>query len=441
MQRAAKIRARDLSDLGIFVELFNLDKEGEKFDPSKFYLDILPIPIDEEDTDGLSVAQSADSSEKFAELMTKVRRRESRKRALGKMPMVLGDDMALSIRIYSLYMEAKKGTYVWMEESTGKLAQAQTEWIGQSTGATISRAEMDYYYDFGGAKAIFTKSELASVKDLGEPGLKILGFRPRGWLKTHYNVAHSTFIFPDEAATRGSIVAFTALLEGMLELGQLAIGSYVARRTVTPKLVALLPQAEQNDPEIGAQTRPAGMNLIILPFADDIRRLPHDGELEPAESELVDKAKTIIAKLTISGGFDPEAFQNPALQRHYASLQALALDQEIDEEDLKDDVMPDGARMQKRAGALIDEFNSMLPEPVLDSSSKAASKRSADSSNSPRKAAAVISASEIEGIATDATKLSKLTVPSLKAFAESKNLKPARLKADLVAQIVKHCSK
>jgi len=208
----------------------------------------------------------------------------------------------------------------------------------------------------------------------------------------------------------------------------LAIGAYVARRTGTPRLVALIPQAEQIDAETKIQVKPPGINLIILPFSEELRSLKdEDAGLQPAEPDLVDKAKEIIAKLTITGGFDPESFQNPALQRHYASLQALALDQEMDEGDLKDSVKPDTALMQKRAGPLIDEFVAMIPA-TEEQPIKIARKRTSPSDDS--------GPIDVSKIANDAEKLEKLTMPVLKEYALSIGIKPARIKAELICQIL-----
>ncbi len=435
LQRAAKIRARDLADLGIFIELFSLSKTDHKFDLTTFYQDVLPIPVDEEED--FIQSQISESTEKFEELMAKVRRREARKRAIGRTMMTFGDGMKLAIRVYTLFIEAKKGQYVWMDESSGKLAKPVTEWIGQLTGTTLDRTQLQYYYDFGGQKAVFTKSELAAVKDLGQPGLTILGFRPKSWLKPFQNLTHSSFIFPDETEIRGSIVCFSALLKTMLEQEVVAVASYVARRTVVPKFVALIPQMESIDEETGAQVKPSGFHLIVLPFADDKRHLNFEDEFTRTEPELVDQAKDIINKLTISGGFDPEAFENPVLQRHYASLQALALDQELDEGDLKDSIIPDLVRMQKRAGHKIEEFIAMIPAtPSMPQTTTAKKRQQATDGDSQSKKA--VADLNVDTIAGDASKLAKLTVPVLKAYAESKGLKPAKLKSELVSQIVEY---
>lgn len=445
LQRAAKIRARDLADLGIFIELFNLNRPGRPggFDISLFYADVLPFVPTGEDDDGAdrysSVRSEADATEKFAELLTKVRRKESKKRAMGRVPMILGNGMALACRVYSLYMESKKGPYVWMEAESGKLVKPVTEWVSQGTGESLPRQQLSYYYDFGGEKAIFTKDELGKVKSLGEPGLTIVGFRPATWLKLHYNMTHSNFVFPDESSIRGSILAFSALLKALLDLGQIAIGAYISRRTVPPKIVALLPQAELTDPETGVQLKPAGLSMIVLPFAEDLRRLTFDGhETKPAESGLVDKAKEIISKLTITGGFDPETFENPVIQRHYATLQALALDQMLDEEDLKDSVKPENQRMQKRAGNLIDEFIAMVPatEPSSELSKSRGARKSTAADSGGQKKSKQESTGIDDSIASDAAKLGKFTVAELKYYAIGKGLKPSKLKADIIQQII-----
>jgi ATP-dependent DNA helicase 2 subunit 1 len=439
MQRAAKIRARDLADLGIFIELFSLNKAGQQFDLAAFYQDILPLATDEDDGDGAqSTSPSADSSEKFAELMAKVRRKESRKRALARMPFVLGDSVAFSVRLYSLLMETKRGQYVWMDAKSNKLVKPVTEWIASATGATVAKEEMRFYFDFGGEKAVFSRSELAAVKEMGPPGLSIVCFKPRESLKQYHNLTHSTFVFPDETTTRGSIVAFTALLDSLAELDRVAICRYIARKASPPKLVALLPQREELD-EAGVQVKPPGFHMVTLPFADDVRHLAFEGMAVQPPTELVAKAKEIIARLTISSGFDPELFENPLIQRHYACLQALALDQDLAEEDLRDAVAPDVARIEKRAGGLLADFTEMIPAAPVHVG-KAAGKRAKehidDAGGTPQKRERPVI--DIGAIGKDPAKLAKATVPELKAFLESVHIRPGKLKAELLEQVSAH---
>jgi len=70
-------RAKDLSELGIDIELFGMNCGDKSFDASLFYQHI--ISFDEDEFTG---AMNMDASEKFEELRARVRRKEFKKRAL-----------------------------------------------------------------------------------------------------------------------------------------------------------------------------------------------------------------------------------------------------------------------------------------------------------------------------------------------------------------------
>ena len=91
-------------------------------------------------------------------------------------------------------------------------------------------------------------------------------------------------------------------------------------------------QVHRCDDVSGAQLRPAGLQLIWLPYTEDIRRMRESFDkigikkVECAAAsvdvmkEAIDAMRIPAEKLTQIG--------NPVLQKHYAQLQALALDQE-----------------------------------------------------------------------------------------------------------------
>ncbi len=143
LQRAARTRGRDLADIGIALELFALPKPQEaSFNSDLFYRSIIP-PQD---------AQEASNIAKFEELMARVRRREQRKRALARTELSLGPDFNLSVRLYSLFMEAKRGQYVWMDERSGEVMAPKTEWICKETGTKIDPKDFQFSYDYGQQK-------------------------------------------------------------------------------------------------------------------------------------------------------------------------------------------------------------------------------------------------------------------------------------------------
>lgn len=90
-------RAKDLSDLGIDIELFSMNKPNKEFDPTKFYQSIITF---EEDEDGAAI--NFDASSKFEELRARVRRKEFKKRSLARIPFYLGPDIEIAVRLYVL---------------------------------------------------------------------------------------------------------------------------------------------------------------------------------------------------------------------------------------------------------------------------------------------------------------------------------------------------
>jgi ATP-dependent DNA helicase 2 subunit 1 len=118
----------------------------------------------------------------------------------------------------------------------------------------------------------------------------LLGFKPISALKPYHQITHSYFLFPDESRIEGSVALFSALLLQMHRKRQIAICTMQARLIGVPKLIALLPQVccpicfylvladtlqlEEINPETGHQMAAPGINVIVLPWADDIRSPP-----------------------------------------------------------------------------------------------------------------------------------------------------------------------
>lgn len=281
------------------------------------------------------------------------------------------------------------------------------------------------------------------MRDFGEPpGLKVLGFKPRSVLKASYNLTHSTFVYPDEKVVKGSVALFSGLLRELVRADRIAICRFIARIGAHPRLVALLPQPEQLD-EAGAQLKPPGFHLIVLPFADDLRHLRFpEGDARPTASDAqVDRAKEIVGRLTLAGRFSPESYDNPVLQHHYAMLQALALDQ--DSADLlnqPDSTVPNYERIRKRAGTHIAELHATLPPATASPDSRPSpSKRpKADSAKADGPKPAVTFDDVRACAASTPDDLGRFSVALLKEFLESVNVKPKRVKADLVAQVLEY---
>ncbi|KAI1319829.1 X-ray repair cross-complementing protein 6 [Mortierella claussenii] len=444
LRSASKVRAKDLQQFGLKIELFDIDKPGEKFNRKNFYKDILIEGVDDDDA-----APTEDTSSKLSELLQRVQRKEVKKRALFNIPLKLAPGLEIGVKGYNLVMAQTKGPHrnVYTLGEAVREVTTVTSWLCADTTQPLMPAFMKYYWEFGGTKVVFTKDEVASMKTFGPPGLALIGFKPKNVMHMHLNISHAMFLYPDERSYEGSTRAFSSLLKAMAEMNKVAICSFTQRKNYSTRLVALVPQLEVVSEN--GQEQPPGFQLIPLPWADDIRPLPIQTDYTPP-TELIDAAKAVISKLNMKKGFQPDNYENPSLQKHYKVLQATALNQR--DMDIDDKTLPKTEQMHVRAGAYIQNFKDVadtveLPEPTISPSlASAATKRSTQSQDSSaskraRSSQAADGAGLLQNMQSkyDNGELNKATVATLKEFLSSVNLKPeGTKKAELISQVEKY---
>jgi ATP-dependent DNA helicase 2 subunit 1 len=439
-------KVRDLEERDISIELFPLN--GSQFDPTTFFMDIISIPFDED----IGRIRS-NFGDKLEELLRTVRMREVKKRALGAVKWELAPNVKLAVKLYCPIKSATQAYPVFLDAKTNAQLTCNTAYIDKASAEELEPHQIRNYLVYGGEKVFVSKDEMSSVKSFGDPGLVLMGFKSRSLLKPHHQLKCPYFIYPDERSMKGSTCLFQSLLQKMLEMDKVAIARLIYYKASYPRFVALIPQDELVDAD-GVQRESPGMHCVFLPFADDIRSL----EFEPkpiAPTEVVLKAKSMVSKLKIR--IEPSSFQNPRLQHFYNVLQALALDEEVDAEQLKHDesLTPD-----------IDGFNSFKPlidafdakvcevagvgtafgsdsEEAASSSARGRKRKAASPASSSRAGKAVKRTSDSSASLSDADivvaatggRLSKFTVKVLKEYCRQHNLALAGKKADLIERI------
>ncbi|KAF9212766.1 X-ray repair cross-complementing protein 6 [Podila verticillata] len=440
LRSASKVRAKDLQEFGILVDLFDIDKPGEKFDRTLFYQDLLLHDADEnEDAD----TQQEKATANLGELLQRVQRKEHKKRVAGYLPFKLAPGLEIGVKTFNLVISQGKGMHrnVYTLGDTVREVQTVTTYICADTTQFLMPSDLKYYWEFGQTKVIFSKDEVAAMKTFGPPGLALIGFKPKSAIHMHHNIEHALFLYPDERSYQGSTAAFTSLLTAMAELDKVAICSFTARTNHTTRLVALVPQLEV----IGAegQVQPPGFQVYPLPWADDIRQMPMQSEYTPP-TDLVDAAKAIISKLNMKKGFNPLNYENPTLQKHFKVLQATALDRP--DTDIEDKTLPKTEQMHLRAGDYIRHFKEIadtaelpeIPAPTPTASSKRASQSQPQGSPSKRQNTGPASAQDMLNdmrIKYQSGQMNKATVAQMKDFLASVNIQGQGKKADLISQV------
>nr|ATA62878.1 putative KU70-like protein [Cupressus sempervirens] len=434
MRRTTIQRAKDSQDLGISIELFPLSRSGEEFNVSIFFADMLELENDESSEFMPMVA------EKFEDLTNQLRKRMYKKRVVRKITLMVADGLSIGLHTYALIRPAQTGKITWLDSVTNKPLKLERSYICADTGALVTEP-LARFQTYQNEKVKFSIDELSEIRKVTSVPLRLLGFKPLHCLKDYHNLRPSTFLYPSDEEISGSICAFIALYRAMLRFQKYGVAFYGNMQSA--QLVALLPQEEVTNSS--GQIDPPGLHMIYLPYSDDIRRIEKlhmstDGPVPRASKEEIDKATAMIKKLELRE-FSVYQISNPALQRHYAILQALALDENEDLPETKDETMPDEESMQ-RPGITnaVQEFKDVVYG--SDYCFEVNTKTKGDEASKKRKALTEVAEKEAGNYdwrqLAETQKLKNLTVVELKYYLTAHNLPLTGKKEVLINRILTH---
>ncbi|KAI9822976.1 MAG: ATP-dependent DNA helicase II subunit 1 [Phylliscum demangeonii] len=455
LRSSATVRAKDLYDLGVTLELFPISRAGHAFDRSKFYEDIIysRSPTDPDAPAPLSLPNNPITSGEgitlLNALLSSVKSKAAPRRALfSNLPLEIGPGCRISVKGFILLKRQRpaRSCFVWLGGEKAQIAKGvTTRTTNDDISKPVDAAEVRKAFKFGGSQVVFTPEETSSLRYFGDPIIRIVGFKPVAMLPVWASVKQSTFIYPSEEDYVGSTRVFSALHQKLLKADRMAVAWYVARKNAAPVIAALLPGPERVG-EHGEQTTPPGLWIVPLPFADDIRQNP-DTSLVRSPEALIDVMREIMTQLTLpKGRYHPEKYPNPALQWHYRILQAMALDEEIPQHP-DDKTLPKYKQIHKRVGPLMADWHAELEKQwlLLEEANRANTKRSSsvrmlvshDFIRTKAETGAVPSTVSDEDMHShyEKEKINKLTLPLLKGWMESKALATHGKKAELVQRI------
>uniref|UniRef100_A0A0D9WWA0 ATP-dependent DNA helicase 2 subunit KU70 n=1 Tax=Leersia perrieri TaxID=77586 RepID=A0A0D9WWA0_9ORYZ len=409
MIRTTIQRARDAQDLGLSIELLPLSRPDEEFNMSLFYADLIGLEGDE------IVEYLPSSGEKLEDMTNQLKKRMMKKRKVKTLSFAITNDVCI---------------------------EAERSFICNDTGALLQNPEKRFqvYND----KIIkFSARELSDVKRVSSHHLRLLGFKPLDYLKDYHNLRPSTFIYPSDEQIFGSTRVFVAFHNSMRRLGRIALAFY--GNPTRPQLVALVAQEEVTS--AGGQIEPPGMHMIYLPYSDDVR-YPEEVHLTSdvvphATDDQIKKASNLLRRIDLKN-FSVCQFANPALQRHYGILEALALGED-EMPDVKDETLPDEEGLA-RPGVLkaIEEFKASVygenydQEEAEAAAAKAgASKKRKAASDAAEQKSAAYNWAEL----ADAGKLKDMTVVELKSYLTAHGLPVSGKKEALISRILTHLGK
>ncbi|KAI1503123.1 SPOC like C-terminal domain-containing protein [Biscogniauxia marginata] len=455
MKETTACRAKDLSDLGVTIELFSITHGDTKFDFSKFYDDIIyrDPAIDEAFPGRITTSKSGDGLTLLNSLISNINSRQTPKRSyFSNMAFELGPGLTISVKGYNVIQKQApaRSCYVWLDGEKAQIAVGETTRLAHDSARTVETGEVKKAYKFGGEYVYFSEDEQKSIKQFGGPIIRIIGFKDRSLLKFWASIKKSIYIFPSEEGYIGSSRVFTALWQKLLKSKKIGIAWHIARTNGNPQLVAIIPSRSQSDDKSGTKFMPAGLWLYPIPFADDVREGPEKSKPIRTTDKLTDKMDKIVRQLQLpSATYNPSKYPNPALQWHYKILQALALEEEVPEQP-EDATVPKYRAIHKRCGGYIQEWSQVADEVLGHLQEQKAIKRemeASDAEDEPRPAKKVRTVAHRPSPAgaglsnvelkerNQAGTMSKLTVADLKGVMSERGIDTKGLKKDLVERL------
>lgn len=206
--------------------------------------------------------------------------------------------------------EPHRSCYVWLGGEEPQIAQGTSTRIADDTARTVEKQEIRKAYKFGGEQVTFTPEEQLTLRNFGDPVIRIIGFKRLSALPFWANVKHPTFIYPSEEDFVGSTRVFSALHQKLLRDKKVALVWFIPRKNAAPVLGAMMAGEEKLD-ESDVQKFPPGMWIIPIPYADDVRQNP-EATMQVAPESLIDKMRVIIQQLQLPKAvYEPLKYPNP----------------------------------------------------------------------------------------------------------------------------------
>ncbi|KAJ9183016.1 hypothetical protein P3X46_006936 [Hevea brasiliensis] len=438
MTRTTLQRAKDAQDLGISIELLPLGRPDEEFNVSLFYAQLIGL----EDDDAAQFMPSA--GQKLEDMKDQLRKQMFAKRIVRRITLLIANGLSIELNTYALIRPTTPGAIMWLDSVTNRPLKTERSFICADTGALMHEPRK-LSQSYKNENIIFSVEELSEIKRVSTGHLRLLGFKPLSCLKDYHNLRPSTFVFPSDKEVVGSTRIFIALHRSMLRLNRFAVA--YCGSSFHPRLVALVAQDEIIS--AGGQVEPPGMHMIYLPYTDDVRLIEEfhsesNVRVPRATDDHIKKAADLIKRIYLKD-FSVCQFANPALQRHYAMLQALALEEE-EIPDTIDETLPDEEGMA-RLGVVkaIEEFKLSVYGDKYDEESNSVGNGKANEASKKRKAAAENAANESANYdwadLADNGQLKDLTVAELKLYLTAHNLPVSGKKEALISRILTHMGK
>lgn len=236
------------------------------------------------------------------------------------------------------------------------------------------------YIKCGGENIRFTPLEAYEIKQVMDPQIKVLGFKPMSVLNELNHIKAPYFIYPSDIRVKNSTVFFRALWERCLTDKKIVICTFTMRLKSNPRLVALVPTQQENSPD-GETERYDGFRMNFIPFTGDMRDLTEVlKETPPVDRDVSDAMKKVISRLRIN--YTASMFENPVIKKLYSKIEEQVYEEDVDEEMYVDATLPNLDAQDDRVGQFVQKISDFVGG--FEEAKVAPKRKIAESSGEPK---------------------------------------------------------
>ncbi|KRY79624.1 X-ray repair cross-complementing protein 5 [Trichinella pseudospiralis] len=315
LRKRGRKKIKDLKEKNVTVEVIAVGTTNFVLD--NFYKVAL---ADAYQDDNLTLANRAD------DLFSRIVKKTRTKRGFATLNFSLGPGIDISVTLYNNISTANLPQSVMLDGRTNGEVKLISNLFDPETGEKLHRFNLVKYQEYGKRRIAMTEKELEQMSSFTSPDLVLLGFQPLNRLKVYHHLRPAFFISANENIIKGSTVLLNALMRKCSEKEMTMICRLTARKNTSPRLVALVAQIESEEAAQSAKCR--RFHGIYLPYEDDLRDLQAviAPKIQTDNHQLVDLWKKVIKHMQIQ--YTVGSIQNPVLQKHYRTLEAVVLDRE-----------------------------------------------------------------------------------------------------------------
>ncbi|ETO68595.1 hypothetical protein F444_14597 [Phytophthora nicotianae P1976] len=246
-------------------------------------------------------------------------------------PLEFGDTFGIPLYCYlktktaTLPTLSKESQSSYEKETAGKVKLDRRYTLPQNIDQEVPPDEQVKAYRYGSEKVPFASADIEFFKFQTEKSLKTLGFLDRSQIN-HSKFVAGTDVFIAEPGKPHAATCFAALIDAMVDLDQVLIARFVARKNAAPKIIALIPHAPSSGENYYA------MWSQQLPYEEDIRNYefaPLKTRKYTPSSEQQSLADKLVDRLSIRDDKADEvgACFNPVIRRFFHAVSMRALDE------------------------------------------------------------------------------------------------------------------